>query len=156
PHLRHRHFDAAFLTDYAAVLQALVLAAEALVVLDRPEDLGAEQAVALGLEGPVVDGLRLLDFAVGPRADLLGRSEPDLDRVELLVLLDLLEELKKRFHQYLSRSMSMPSERVSLTSTLNDSGMAASVRWSPLTMFSYTLVRPVMSSDLTVSISCSV
>src|SRR5207249_10475047 len=79
-----------------------------------------------------------------------------LDRVELLVLLDLLEELKKRFHQYLSRSMSMPSERISLTSTLNDSGIPASILWSPLTMFSYTLVRPVMSSDLTVSISCSV
>src|SRR5256885_984591 len=153
---RQGDLDPALFADHAPVLQALVLAAQALVVLDRPEDLGAEQAVALGLEGPVVDGLRLLDFAVGPRADLLGRSEPDLDRVELLVLLDLLEELKKRFHQYLSRSMSMPRERISLTSTLNDSGMPASILWSPLTMFSYTLVRPVMSSDLTVSISCSV
>src|SRR5688500_20278292 len=86
-------FNPAFLADHAAVLEALVLAAEALVVLDRPEDLGAEQAIALGLEGPVVDGLGLLHFAVGPRADLLGRGEPDLDRVELLVLLDLLEEL---------------------------------------------------------------
>src|SRR5687767_5836342 len=86
-------FDAALLADHAAVLEALVLAAKALVVLDRPEDLGAEQAVALRLEGTVVDGLRLLHFTVGPRADLLGRSEPDLDRVELLVLLDLLEEL---------------------------------------------------------------
>ena len=53
-------------------------------------------------------------------------------------------------------SMLMPSERISFTSTLNDSGMPASILWSPLTMFSYTLVRPVMSSDLTVSISCSV
>src|SRR5438034_2308851 len=155
-HLGQRHLDAALLADHSAMLQALVLAAQALVVLDRAEDLGAEEAVALGLEGPVVDGLRLFDFAVGPRADLLGRSQPDLDRVELLVLLDLLEELKKRFHQYLSRSMSMPSERISLTSTLNDSGIPASILWSPLTMFSYTLVRPVMSSDLTVSISCSV
>jgi hypothetical protein len=91
--LRQRHFDAALLADHAAVLEALVLAAEALVVLDRPEDLGAEQAIALRLEGAVVDGLRLLHLAVGPRADLLGRCEPDLDRVELLVLLDLLEEL---------------------------------------------------------------
>src|SRR2546430_11236117 len=121
PHFRQGDLDPALLADHAAVLQALVLAAQALVVFDRPEDLGAEQAVALGLEGPVVDGLRLLDFAVGPRTDLLGRSEPDLDRVELLVLLDLLEELKKSFHQYLSRSMSMPMERTSLTSTLNDS-----------------------------------
>ena len=33
----------------------------------------------------------------------------------------------------------MPSERISLTSTLNDSGMPASMECSPLTMFSYTL-----------------
>src|SRR3954471_18474677 len=92
-HLGQRHFDAAFLADHAAVLEALVLAAETLVVLDRPENLRAKQAVALGLEGTVVDGLRLFHLAVGPRADLLGRSQPDLDRVELLVLLVLLEEL---------------------------------------------------------------
>jgi hypothetical protein len=40
--------------------QALVLAAQAFVVLDRAKDLGAEQAVALRLEGTVVDGFRLL------------------------------------------------------------------------------------------------
>ncbi len=117
----------ALFADDAAVLEALVLAAEALVVLDRPEDLGAEQTVSLRLESAVVDGLGLLHLAVGPGADLLGRGKPDLDRVEFLVLLDLLEELKKRFHQYLSRSMSMPRERISFTSTLNDSGMPASI-----------------------------
>src|SRR5207302_319735 len=84
--LGKRHFDAALLADHAAVLEALVLAAKALVILDRPENLGAEEAVALRLERAVVDGLRLLYLAVGPRADLLGRCEPDLDRVELLVL----------------------------------------------------------------------
>src|SRR5204862_4134298 len=126
-HLGERHLDAALLADHAAVLEPLVLAAQALVVLDRPEDLGAEKPVALRLEGAVVDGLGLLHLAVGPRTDLLGRREPDLDRIELLVLLDLLEELKKRFHQNLSRSMSMPRERISFTSTLNDSGMPASI-----------------------------
>src|SRR5438132_4317997 len=96
--LSKRHFDAALFTYDAAVLESFVLAAQALVVLDRPEDLGAEQAIALGLEGAIVDGLGLFHFAVGPRADLLGRGEPDLDRIELLVLLDLLEQLKERFH----------------------------------------------------------
>src|SRR5216110_3940192 len=91
--LGERDLDAALLADHPAMLQALVLAAQALVVLDRPEDLGAEQAVPLRLEGAIVDGLGLLHLAVGPRADLLGRCEPDLDRVELLVLLDLLVEL---------------------------------------------------------------
>src|SRR6185503_6567457 len=156
PHLGERHLDAALLADHATVLEPLVLAADALVVLDRPEDARAEQAVALGLEGPVVDGLVLLDLAVGPRAHLLRRGEADLDRIEFLVLLNLLEQLEQRFHQYLSRSISIPSERISFTSTLKDSGIPASILWSPLTMFSYTLVRPLMSSDLTVSISCSV
>ena len=66
PHLLERHFDAALLADDAAILHALVLAAQALVVLDRAEDAGAEQAVTLGLERAVVDGFRLLDLAVGP------------------------------------------------------------------------------------------
>jgi len=42
------------------MLEALVLAAQALVVLDRAKDLGAEQAVTLRLERTVVDGFRLL------------------------------------------------------------------------------------------------
>src|SRR5690606_11532361 len=59
-HLGLDHLDAALLADHAAVLHALVLAAVALVVLHRPEDARAKQAVTLGLEGPVVDRLRLL------------------------------------------------------------------------------------------------
>src|SRR5256885_2737379 len=88
-HLGQRHFDAALLANDAAVLQALVLAAHAFVVLDRPENARAEQTVALRLEGAVVDGLRLLHLAVGPRADLLRRSKADADRIEFLGLLDL-------------------------------------------------------------------
>src|SRR5262249_24393895 len=56
----------------------------------------------------------------------------------------------------LCRSTLRPSERISLTSTLNDSGMPASNVSSPRTIASYTLVRPATSSDFTVSISCSV
>jgi hypothetical protein len=74
-HLRLDDLDAALLADDAAVLHALVLAAVALVVLDRPEDLGAEEAVTLRLERPVVDGLRLLHLAVRPLADLLRRRQ---------------------------------------------------------------------------------
>jgi hypothetical protein len=85
-HLGQRDFDAALLADHTAVLEALVLAAQALVVLDRAEDLGAEQTIALRLEGAVVDGFRLLDFAVGPGADLVRRRETDGDRVELFFL----------------------------------------------------------------------
>ena len=70
PHAGERHFDRALLADDALVLHALVLAAQALVILDRPEDARAEQAVALGLECAVVDRFRLFDFAVGPRQNL--------------------------------------------------------------------------------------
>ena len=83
-HLGLRDFDAALLADHAAMLEALVLAAQALVVLDGSEDLGAEQAVALRLEGAVVDGLRLLDLAERPGPDQVRRGQADLDGVEVL------------------------------------------------------------------------
>src|SRR6185369_2838608 len=57
--LRLDDLDAALLADDPAVLHALVLAAVALVVLDRSEDAGAEQPVPLGLEGTIVDRLGL-------------------------------------------------------------------------------------------------
>src|SRR5262249_15786560 len=57
PDARKRHLDAALLADDALVLHALVLAAQALIVLDRTEDARAEQAVTLGLERAVVDRL---------------------------------------------------------------------------------------------------
>jgi hypothetical protein len=82
-HLGLGDLDPALVADDAAVLHALVLAAEALPVRDRPEDLRAEEAVTLGLEGPVVDGLRLRHFAVGPGPDLLGARQADPDRVEV-------------------------------------------------------------------------
>ena len=82
-HLAHRHFHAALVADHAAVLHALVLAAQALPVGDRPKDARAEQAVALRLEGAVVDGLRLGDLAMRPAADLLRRCQHDADGVEV-------------------------------------------------------------------------
>jgi hypothetical protein len=71
-HLGARDLDAAALAHDALEADTLVLAAVALPVLGRPEDLLAEQAVLLGLERAVVDGLGLLDLAAGPLADLLG------------------------------------------------------------------------------------
>jgi hypothetical protein len=81
-HAAERDFDAALFADNALVLHPLVLAAQALIVLDGTEDAGAEQAVAFGLEGTVVDGLRLLDLAVGPGKNLLGRGNRNPDGVE--------------------------------------------------------------------------
>src|SRR3546814_20114253 len=56
-HLGQGDLGAALFAHHAAVLHALVLAAQALVVLDRPAEGGAEQAVPLGPEGAVVVGL---------------------------------------------------------------------------------------------------
>src|SRR2546430_16337993 len=56
-HLGQRDLHAAAVADDAAVADPLVLAAVTLPVLHRAENALAEQAVALRLEGPVVDGL---------------------------------------------------------------------------------------------------
>ena len=82
-HFAHRYFHAALVADHAAVLHALVLAAQALPVRHRSENARAEQAVALRLEGAVVDGLRLGYFAVRPAADLFRAGQHDADGVEV-------------------------------------------------------------------------
>src|SRR5205814_10394167 len=85
------------LADDALVFHALVLAAQALVVLDRPEDARAEQPVTLGLEGAVVDGLRLFDLAVRPRQDLFRARDRDADLIE-----DLRRHLRaEKIHNFL-------------------------------------------------------
>src|SRR5207245_7029266 len=84
PHLRPRDLDAAALADDAAEPDALVLAAVALPVLGGTEDLLAEEAVLLGTERAVVDGLRLLDLTVGPRTNRVGRGQPDTKLIEIV------------------------------------------------------------------------
>ena len=81
-HGRAGHLDAAALADDALEADPLVLAAGALPVPGRAEDLLAEEAVLLGLEGAVVDRLGLLDLAVAPGTDLLGSGEADPELVE--------------------------------------------------------------------------
>ena len=68
---RSRDLDAAAVADDALELDLLILPAMALPVPGGAENALAEEAIALGLEGPIVDGLRLLNLAVGKPADLL-------------------------------------------------------------------------------------
>ena len=96
--LRDGDLDAALLADDALVFHALVLAAQALIILDRTEDARAEQAVALGLERAVVDRLGLLDLAERPGADALRRGDADLDLVERLRLGDRIGEVGHLVH----------------------------------------------------------
>ena len=81
-HLRAGHLDAAALADDPLEAHPLVLAAVALPVTSRSEDLLAEQAVLLRAQRAVVDRLRLLHLAVRPRADLIRGGQPDLELVE--------------------------------------------------------------------------
>jgi hypothetical protein len=92
------HLDAALLAHDALVLHALVLAAQALIVLHGTKDARAEEAVPLRLEGPVVDRLRLLDLAERPAADLLRARDADLDLVERLRLGQLVREFGQFVH----------------------------------------------------------
>ena len=103
-HLGLDDLDAALLADDPAVLHALVLAAVALVVLHRAEDLRAEEPVPLRLERAVVDRLGLLDLTVRPLADLLGRRERDTNRAEGQRILGLLEEAEDVAHRGFSFS----------------------------------------------------
>ena len=82
--LRTGHLNAAALTDDALEANPLVLATGAFPVLGRTEDLLAEETVLLGLERAVVDGLGLLDFAVGPHADAVRSREPNLQVGEIV------------------------------------------------------------------------
>ena len=83
-YLRAGDLHAALVADDALVADALVLAAVALEVLGRPEDLLAEEAVLLRLERPVVDRLRLRNLTVGPGTHLLRRGERYSYRVEVV------------------------------------------------------------------------
>ena len=74
-HARQRHFDAATVADDAAMLDALVFAAGAFPVLDRAENAFAEQAALFRLERAVIDGFGILDFALAPGADGVGRRD---------------------------------------------------------------------------------
>src|SRR5437868_7988037 len=96
--LRDGDLDAALLADDSLVFHALVLAAQAFVILDRTEDARAEQPVTLGLERAVVDRLGLLDLAERPAADLVGRRDADADLVEGFRLGDRVREVRQFVH----------------------------------------------------------
>ena len=88
--LAARHLDAAALADDALEAHALVLAAGALPVTGRAEDLFAEQTVLLRLQRTVVDGFRLLDLTVAPTTDVIGGGKADANLVKCVDVQHLL------------------------------------------------------------------
>ena len=75
-----RDLHAATVADDALVFRALVLAAGAFPVALGAEDALAEEAVLFGAVGAVVDGLRLLHFAEGPRTNVVRAGELNANR----------------------------------------------------------------------------
>ena len=57
---RKSDFDATLFANYTAMLQAFIFAAKTFVILNRAEDLGAEQSITLWLERTVVNCFRFL------------------------------------------------------------------------------------------------
>ena len=76
-HLLLGHLHAAAVADDALVTDALVLTAMALVILHRTEDALAEQTVALGLVGTVVNGFGLQHLAARLGQNLLRGGQAD-------------------------------------------------------------------------------
>src|SRR5690606_29852134 len=85
-HFGKRDFNTTFFTNNATVLHALVFATQTLVVLNRTKYLGAEQTFTLRLEGTVVNGFRLFNFAVRPGANHFRGCKADADRIKLFNL----------------------------------------------------------------------
>ena len=76
------HFDTATVADHAFMLDPLILAAGTFPVAGGPEDPLAEETALFGLEGPVVDGFRVLHLALGPGSDDFRGSDGDGDLVK--------------------------------------------------------------------------
>ena len=77
------YLDTASFADTALVTDTLVFAAVALIVLDRTEDTLAEQTVAFGLVGTVVDRLGFENLTIGVVENLVGRCQSDADAREI-------------------------------------------------------------------------
>src|ERR1041385_6557578 len=82
-HAGQGDFDAALVTNDASMFHSLVLAAQALPIDYGSENTSAEQSIALGFEGPVIDGLGFGHFAMRPAPDLFGRGQRNADGIEI-------------------------------------------------------------------------
>ncbi len=96
-HFSQRNFYTTLFTNNATVLKALVLSAQALVVLYWTKDLGTEKTITLRLERTVIDGLGLLHFAKGPGTDHLGRGQTDTNGIELFELTLVFQQIQQVF-----------------------------------------------------------
>src|ERR1700719_3055411 len=69
--------------DHPAMLHALIFAPQTFPVGCGAKNFGAKPAVPFGFEGAVINGLRLGNFAVRPRADFFRTRQTDANGVEV-------------------------------------------------------------------------
>jgi hypothetical protein len=70
-------FHPTLLADNASMFHPLVFTAIALIIFGGTKDFGTEEPIFFWFESPIVNGLRLLHFPVGPRFDLFWRGDGD-------------------------------------------------------------------------------
>ncbi len=100
PDLEVRDLDAAAVADDALVADRLEFAAVALPFLGRAEYALAEEAVFLGPQRAVVDGLGLLDLAVAPGPDHVRAGQPDHYAIKILYVAHAISPSSRRFGQF--------------------------------------------------------
>ena len=79
---RQRHFDTATIADDTFMLDPLVFSARAFPIAGRPENSLAKQTAFFRFESPVIDRLRILDFALAPRPHRVRGGDADRHLVE--------------------------------------------------------------------------
>ncbi len=83
-HFGRGDFDATLFTDDTFVTHLFVFTAKTLIVPDRSEDFGTEESISFGLQGAVIDRLRLFDFTVTPGEYLLRTGNTQLQCGDIL------------------------------------------------------------------------
>ncbi len=127
---------AAAVAHLALEADLLILAAVAFPILGGAEDALTEQPVPFGLEGAVVDGLRLFHLAVGPVSDLLRGGDTDADGIEFSVA-----------HCFTLPSQSSPSKRSS-----SPASASAPTAKSSSSLVSF-MVKPASANSLSLPTS---
>lgn len=74
------------------MLHPFIFSTIAFIILGGTEDLCAEEPILLGFEGPIIDGLWFLYLSVGPRLNLLWRSDGDTNGIKINGTLSLFNK----------------------------------------------------------------
>jgi hypothetical protein len=76
------------------VFKAFIFATQAFVVFDRPKDFGAEETIAFGFKGAIVNRLWLFNFPKRPGPDHIWGGKSNADSVEIFDSALLFEEIQ--------------------------------------------------------------